>query len=64
MRPRVVVVGASMSAAEGTRSADEFRRLSAGCARVELPPGFARQEAGDAAEQVLAAIRGHLPKSR
>jgi anti-anti-sigma factor len=63
MRPRVVVIGASLGAVTGTRSADEFRRLSAGCARVELPPGFARQEAGDAAEQILASIRGFLPPS-
>ena len=60
MRPRVVVVGASVSAVSGTRSAEEFRRLSAGCARVDLPPGFARQEAGHAAEHVLSAIRAHL----
>ena len=60
MRPRVVVMGASLSAVTGTRSAEEFRRLSAGCARVDLPPGFARQEAGNAAEHVLAAIRAHF----
>jgi len=60
MRPRVVVIGASLSAVSGTRSADEFRRLSAGCARVDLPPGFAGQEAGDAAEHVLEAIRARL----
>ena len=60
MRPRVVVIGASLGAVSGTRSADEFRRLSAGCARVDLPPGFARQEAGEAAEHVLAAILSHF----
>jgi len=58
IRPRVVVIGAALGAATGTRSADEFRRLSARCARVDLPAGFARQEAGEAAEQVLAAVRG------
>jgi anti-anti-sigma factor len=63
IRPRVVVIGASLGAAEGTRSADEFRRLSARCARVDLPPGFARQEAGEAAQHVLAAVRGHTAKS-
>jgi anti-anti-sigma factor len=63
MRPRVVVVGASLSAASGTRSADEFRRLSAACARVELPPGFAHQEAGAASEQVLAWIRELVQKT-
>jgi anti-anti-sigma factor len=62
MRPRVVVIGASLSDVAGTRSADEFRRLSAGCGRVDLPPGFARQEAGAASEQVLSAIRAHFPR--
>lgn len=57
MRPRVVVLGAPLGAIAGTRSAEEFRRLSAGCALVDLPAGFARREAGDAAEQILAAIR-------
>jgi len=64
MRPRVVLIGASLGAVSGTRSADEFRRLSAGCAHVDLPPGFARQEAGDAAESLLAAVRGFFPHSR
>jgi anti-anti-sigma factor len=64
MRPRVVLIGASLGAVSGTRSADEFRRLSAACARVDLPPGFARQEAGDAAESLLAAVRGFFPHSR
>ena len=62
-RPRVVVLGAALRAISGTRSAEEFRRLSAGCALVDLPPGFARQEAGDAAEHVLAAVRGLAPRS-
>lgn len=56
MRPRVVVVGEFSAAAWGTRSASEFRRLTAGCSVVELPAGFARQDAGDAAEKVLAAL--------
>jgi len=56
MRPRVVVVGEFSGAAWETRSASEFRRLTAACSVVELPAGFARQEAGDAAEKLLAAL--------
>lgn len=56
MRPRVVVVGEFPGAVAETRSASEFRRLTAGCRVVGLPPGFARQEAGDAAERVLEAL--------
>ena len=61
VRPRVVVLGAALRAISGTRSAEEFRRLSAGCGLVHLEPGFAGQEAGDAAEHVLAAVRGLSP---
>lgn len=56
--PRAVVVGTMPQAAAGTRAADEFRRLTAGCAVVELPPDFAGREAGDAAAHLLDAIRG------
>jgi hypothetical protein len=57
MRPRVVVVGEFPDAVYGTRSAAEFRRLTAGCSVVELPATFAGQEAGEAAEKLLAALR-------
>jgi anti-sigma B factor antagonist len=56
-RPRVVVIGATLRTMHGTRSAEEFHRLTADCPTIDLPPGFARQEAGDAAEQLLTAIR-------
>src|SRR5687767_3944660 len=57
MRPKVVVAGTIPPAAAGTRAADEFNRLSAGCVVVNLPAGFAAREAADAAGHVLEAIR-------
>ena len=56
-RPAVVLAGTMPQAAAGTRAADEFKRLTAGCRVVELPPGFAGREAADAAGHVLGAIR-------
>jgi anti-sigma B factor antagonist len=56
-RPKVVVAGTMPEAAAGTRAADEFKRLTAGCALVDLPAGFAAREAADAASHVLGAIR-------
>lgn len=56
-RPRIVVVGPAVRAVTGTRSADEFQRLTAGCRTIDLPAGFASQAAGDAAEHLLSAIR-------
>jgi anti-sigma B factor antagonist len=55
--PTVVVAGTMPQAAAGTRAADEFRRQTAECTVVELPPGFAGREAADAAEHLRAAIR-------
>jgi anti-sigma B factor antagonist len=56
-RPKVVVTGSMPQAAAGTRAADEFKRLTAGCAQVDLPAGFAAREAADAAGYLLGAIR-------
>lgn len=56
-RPKVVIAGSMPQAAAGTRAADEFTRLTAGCALVDLPAGFAAREAADAASHVLGAIR-------
>jgi len=53
--PKVVVVGAELKAARGTRTAEEFHRLSAARA-VVLPEGFSGHEAGDAADVVLRAV--------
>ena len=57
MGPKVVVTGTMPQAAAGTRAADEFKRLSAGCAVVNLPADFAAREAADAAGHVREAIR-------
>ena len=56
-QPRVVVIGATLRAMRTTRSAEEFQRLADLRPVVELPDGFARQEAGEAAARVLNAVR-------
>jgi hypothetical protein len=56
-RPKVVVAGTMPLAAAGTRAEEEFKRLTAACALVELPPDFARRGAAGAAEHVLGAVR-------
>jgi anti-anti-sigma factor len=58
VRPQVVVLGDSVRTAmvAGTHSADEFRRLTADCPIINLPPGFPGQEAGLSGSQVLQAI--------
>lgn len=56
-QPRVIVIGAAMRAMRTTRSAEEFQRLATLRPVVELPAGFARQEAGEAAARVLDAVR-------
>jgi anti-anti-sigma factor len=56
-RPKLVVIGAELRAARGTRAADEFHSAAAARAVVELPAGFAGLDAGDAADDVLNRIR-------
>ena len=56
-RPRIVVIGAELRAASGTLAAQEFNSIAGAGAIVELPPGFSGQDAGDAAQQVLQAVR-------
>jgi anti-sigma B factor antagonist len=55
--PRIVVIGAELRAAAGTRAAEEFNSIARAGTVVELPPGFSGQDAGDAARQVLQALR-------
>lgn len=55
-RPRVVIVGAAIRDATGTRAADEFRRLIEGRTVIDLPATFGHQDIGDAAQHVLSAI--------
>jgi CheY-like chemotaxis protein len=54
--PRIVIMGAELRAA-GTGAVEEFNRLASAGAVVELPPGFSGQDAGEAAQQVLQALR-------
>ncbi len=54
--PKIVVIAAELRSAV-TGAAEEFNRLASNGAVVELPPGFSGQDAGEAAEQVLQAVR-------
>ena len=55
--PAVVIVSAELHAATGTRSAEEFHRLAGQRALVVLPAGFSAHDAGEAASEVLSAVR-------
>jgi len=55
--PRVVVIGAELRAARGTRATDEFNALASAGAVVELPSNFFAHDAADAATHVLDSIR-------
>ena len=54
--PRIVVIGAELRAAE-RRPAEEFNSIASAGTVVELPAGFSGQDAGEAAQQVLQALR-------
>ena len=56
-RPPVVVISAELQSAKGTRTAEEFHRLAATHAVVTLPHGFSGHDAGEAADEVLRAVR-------
>jgi len=55
-RPRIVVIGAELRTL-GTQASEEFKNVASAGTVVELPAGFSGQDAGEAAEQVLQAIR-------
>jgi anti-sigma B factor antagonist len=55
--PAVVVVSAELNGVRGTRAAEEFHRLAAARSLVLLPAGFSAHDAGDAAAEVLSAVR-------
>jgi anti-sigma B factor antagonist len=59
--PKLVVIGAEMRAASGTRSAEAFNTLAAARAVMELPVDFSSLEAGEAGRQLLDAVRAILP---
>jgi len=55
-RPKMVVIGAELRTA-GTQAFEEFKNVASAGTVVELPAGFSRQDAGEAAQQVLQALR-------
>ncbi|HET9566723.1 MAG TPA: anti-sigma factor antagonist [Vicinamibacterales bacterium] len=55
-RPKIVVIGAELRTA-GTQAYEEFKNVASAGTVVELPAGFSGQDAGEAAQQVLQALR-------
>jgi anti-sigma B factor antagonist len=55
--PKTVVIGAEARAAAGSHAIEEFDSIASGGTVVELPHGFSSQDAGEAAQQVLQALR-------
>jgi len=62
--PKVIVISAELRAARTTRAAVEFHKSSESLSMIELLPDFSAHEAGDAARQVLDAVRRTLPLAR
>ena len=58
-RPKILVIDANFSAAisNDTTLRDRFNALIEGVSIVELPPGFASAEAGDAGRQLVNHLR-------
>ena len=55
--PKSVVIGAELRAAAEADATNEFNSIASAGSIVELPPGFSGQDAGEAAQQVLQALR-------
>jgi anti-sigma B factor antagonist len=55
--PKTIVIGAELRAATESQMAEEFDSIARAGTIVELQPGFSRQDAGEAALQVLQALR-------
>jgi anti-sigma B factor antagonist len=55
-RPKIVVIGAELRTAR-TQASEEFKNVARAGTVVELPAGFSGQDAGEAAQQVLQALR-------
>lgn len=56
-RPKIVVIGAELRAATASHVAAEFNTVASAGTLIELPPGFSAQDAGEAAQHVLQALR-------
>jgi anti-sigma B factor antagonist len=54
--PKIVVIGAELRHA-GTQASEDFNSIASTGRVVELPAGFSEQDAGEAAQQVLQALR-------
>ena len=54
--PKMVVIGAELREAS-THHSEEFNRVAGAGTIIELPQGFSAQDAGEAAQQVLHALR-------
>jgi DNA-binding NtrC family response regulator len=55
--PKLVVVGADLRSARGTPTAEKFNKLADAMTVIELPPGFAGHDAGEAGRLVLDRVR-------
>ena len=62
--PKVIVISAALRTARSTRAAVEFHKSSESLSMIELLPDFSAHDAGDAATQVLDAVRRTLPPAR
>ena len=56
-RPKTVVIGAELREASSGHMAEEFNSIASAGTIIELPTGFSEQDAGDAAQHVLQALR-------
>jgi anti-sigma B factor antagonist len=55
--PKTVVIGAEVLATTRSHMAEEFNSIASAGTIIELPPGFSGQDAGEAAQHVLQALR-------
>jgi anti-sigma B factor antagonist len=56
-RPKTVVIGAELRVGTASHVAEEFNSIASAGTLIELPPGFSGQDAGEAAQHVLQALR-------
>jgi len=56
IEPRVLVVGAAIRALAGTETTEAFRKQADQLGAIDLEPGFAGEDAGEAGQRLLARI--------
>jgi len=59
-RPKLIVIGADLRAAQNTPAADVFNSIAKGYPVIELPPDFSHRDAGEAARLLVEQVRGAL----